>query len=678
MSKIKYLIAAFLVTLLAPMVMAATPTGTISNFTISPLNWNRNNGNLNINLDTTYSGTSSAQLKLSIFKYGVGDQIVIYNGPANSHNSISFNGVIPSSGEKLGYGDYFLLAELVDPVSGNLASELKDSKIIVTGAPSVTAFTLSKTSYDSSIHGNLTVNFNADTGGLDLAGAVIVYDKTKTQTLWYQSVDKVKSSNTVTWSGTDASGQKLAAGDYKVVVKLFKPKSLIDTYDEKSLDLKVTSTQTVTTQPSIPTPINPVVNPGGSTSGSQSTSSSSGSSNSTSSSNPATSQSTNKVLLPSPDILTCKARAKNLYFENDAPAYDWMGVGCVLNLQAKIKVGIYNKNYDVKAADNSDNLIRKIQNDQLYTAGNLYFSWNGYDDYDQGVALDDYVFVVEAKPGENYTSDISLQKFTVMNAPGKGVSANTDTSTTANTSSGAEGSASAENVDTLKGAAPETSGSQNVIENVANTIFGDKSASAEVSANREASKCPGVYYPTDIEKSPYKDTIKAAYDKCLVRGYEDGTFKPEQSLSRAEAAKIIVLGTGNIAKTGCYDTDCGSPFTDLDMWQGPWIRAAYDMKMVVGVGISKFAPNRQISRAEAVALITKSFKIPAHPGCYTANCGAGYPDNFFTDIVHDWQGQYLRAAWDGKLITTIEPGKFYPELPVSRGVFLDWTMKLVK
>ncbi len=677
MSKTKYLITLFLATLMAPLAMAAVPTGTISNLSISPLNWNRNNGNLNINLDTTYSGTSSAQLKLSVYKYGVGDQIVIYNGPANNHNSISFTGVIPSSGEKLGYGDYFLLAELVDPVSGNLAAELKDSKIIVTGTPSVTAFTLSKTSYDSSVNGNLTVNFNADTGGLDLAGAVIVYDKTKTQTLWYQSVDKVKSSNTVTWSGTDSNGQKLTAGDYKVVVKLFKPKSLIDSYDEKSLDLKVTSTQTVTTPPSILTPINPTANPGSSTSGSQSTSNSSNTSNSTSSSDPAKSQSTNKVLLPSPDILTCKARANKLYFENDAPAYDWMGVDCLLNLQAKIKVGIYNKNYDVKAADNSGNLIRTIQNGQLYTAGKLYFSWNGYDDYDQGVALDDYVFVVEAKPGENYTSDISLQKFTVINVSEKVDATDTNALTPASDASSAEESASAENVDNLRGAAPETS-QPSVIENVANAIFGDKSASAEVSANREVSKCPGVYYPTDIEKSTYKDTIKAAYDRCLVRGYEDGTFKPEQSLSRAEAAKIIVLGTGNIAKVGCYDADCGSPFADLDMWQGPWIRSAYDLKMVAGVGMNKFAPNRQITRAEAVALITKSFKILPYQGCYTSNCGAGHPNDFFKDIIHDWQGQYLRAAWDKKLITTIEPGKFYPDVPVSRGVFLDWAMKLVK
>ena len=371
-----------------------------------------------------------------------------------------------------------------------------------------------------------------------------------------------------------------------------------------------------------------------------------------------------KTLFPSPDILSCKARAKFLYFEFDVPAYDRMGIDCTLTKPAIIDVGVY-KSYDAKSADNSANLLKSILLDKYQQDGLFYLSWDGYDDYDQAAALGEATFVIAARLADTYAPDKSLQKFTIVNAPGKG---------------GVDETASAENVDNLKGSAPETSkaDSPNVIESVANAIFGDKSPTAEVNTNREASKCPGVYYPTDIEKSPYKDIIRAAYDRCLVKGYEDGTFKPDQGLSRAEAAKIIVLGTGNVAKQGCYDADCGSPFVDLEMWQGPWIRAAYDLKMVVGVGLGKYAPNRQISRAEAVALVTKSFKIPAHQGCYTANCGAGYPDNFFKDIVHDWQGQYLRAAWDKKLITTVEPGKFYPDIPVSRGVFLDWTMKLVK
>ena len=439
----------------------------------------------------------------------------------------------------------------------------------------------------------------------------------------------------------------------------------IGTYDNCTIKVKDntnTDSNVLAVKPfTIEAPANNSSNNTNQSSSNQSTSNDNSGTNDTSAQIEQSSTAQEKTLFPSPDILNCKARAKFLYFEFGLPAYDRMGVDCTLTKPAIIDVGVY-KSYDVKSPDNSANLLKSVLTDKYQQDGLFYVSWDGYDDYDQAAALGEATFVTAARLADTYAPDRSLQKFTIVNAPGKG---------------GAEDNATAENVDNLKGAAPETS-KLSVIETVANAIFGDKSASPEVNTNREASKCPGVYYPTDIEKSPYKDMIRAAYDRCLVKGYEDGTFKPDQSLSRAEAAKIIVLGTGNVAKQGCYDADCGSPFVDLEMWQGPWIRAAYDLKMVVGVGLGKYAPNRQITRAEAVALVTKSFKIPAHQGCYTANCGAGYPDDFFKDIVHDWQGQYLRAAWDKKLITTIEPGKFYPDVPVTRAVFLDWTMKLVK
>ncbi|MCC6643272.1 S-layer homology domain-containing protein [Candidatus Peregrinibacteria bacterium] len=361
------------------------------------------------------------------------------------------------------------------------------------------------------------------------------------------------------------------------------------------------------------------------------------------------------TLFPSPDILTCKARAKKLFFEFDLPAYDRMGLDCTLNKPAIVNVGVYNETFDVKAADNSGNLLKSIWVDKYQNQGTFYVSWDGYDDYDQAAALGEANFVVGARLANTYAPDTSVQKFSIENAPGKG----------------APEEASAED---LHGAAENTD-KPGILETVANAVFGGKEATAP-NPVAEASKCPGVNYPTDIENSSFKAVIRAAYDICLVKGYEDGTFRPDQGLTRAEATKIIVLATGNIAKQGCYDADCGSPFNDLVMWQGPWIRSAWDTKTVSGVGPNTFAPNRQITRAEAAALVVKAFKIPPHQGCYSANCGAGYPNDFFNDVRLGWQGPYLRALWDMKAITTVEPGKFYPDIPISRAVFLDWAIKM--
>lgn len=386
-------------------------------------------------------------------------------------------------------------------------------------------------------------------------------------------------------------------------------------------------------------------------------STSSGSSSTTSASSEQT------PLKPSPDLMSCKGTAKTLYFVNDAPAYDRMGITCFLTMPGIVKADVYTDSYDPKAEDNSANLIKMVLQDTLEPKGRVYQSWNGYDDYDQAVPLGKYKFVVEAKPAFGFAPDISIHSFEIKNPP-----AEVPATEQLTPPMGA---------DNLHGAAAQAP-EPGILEQLGEAVFGSQSANAKAVAeeaispvNREASKCPNVFYPIDISGHPYQALIKKAYDECLVKGYPDGTFRIEQGLTRAEATKIIVLASGNLAKQGCYDNDCGTPFVDLDMWQGPWVRGAWDMKIVSGVSADRFDPNREITRAEAVALVVKAFKIPPHYGCYNAHCGAGLPDDPFNDIVQMWQGQYLRALTDKGILQTLTPGKFYPDQAITRGQFVE-------
>lgn len=44
---------------------------------------------------------------------------------------------------------------------------------------------------------------------------------------------------------------------------------------------------------------------------------------------------------------------------------------------------------------------------------------------------------------------------------------------------------------------------------------------------------------TDIENHPLKDHITAAYNAGIVKGYDDGTFRPDQAMTRAEACVLF-------------------------------------------------------------------------------------------------------------------------------------------
>ena len=114
---------------------------------------------------------------------------------------------------------------------------------------------------------------------------------------------------------------------------------------------------------------------------------------------------------------------------------------------------------------------------------------------------------------------------------------------------------------------------------------------------------------------------------------------------------------------------------DLDMWQGPWIRAAWDLKIVKGVAANRFAPNRGMIRAEAAVVVDNAFNIKPFQGCYTANCGAGHAYNFFLDIKDAWQGPYIRSLWDAGLITGTGPNKFEPDRPITRAELTKLILK---
>ena len=46
---------------------------------------------------------------------------------------------------------------------------------------------------------------------------------------------------------------------------------------------------------------------------------------------------------------------------------------------------------------------------------------------------------------------------------------------------------------------------------------------------------------SDSEGSPYASAINELATRNIVKGYPDGTFKPQQAITRAEMLKIILL-----------------------------------------------------------------------------------------------------------------------------------------
>lgn len=92
---------------------------------------------------------------------------------------------------------------------------------------------------------------------------------------------------------------------------------------------------------------------------------------------------------------------------------------------------------------------------------------------------------------------------------------------------------------------------------------------------------------------------KFALDKNIISGYSDGTFRPNNNISRAEATKILVNTLPvNLAENQTQFADISK-----DNTLGKYIQTAYNYYLVNGTSTTTFEPNHTISRGELIKIL---------------------------------------------------------------------------
>lgn len=96
----------------------------------------------------------------------------------------------------------------------------------------------------------------------------------------------------------------------------------------------------------------------------------------------------------------------------------------------------------------------------------------------------------------------------------------------------------------------------------------------------------------------------------ILRGYPDGTFRPTGTINRAELLKILVAGTGVQPPPDLFMA-C---FPDvLDQWFAPYVCYAQQAGWVQGYPDGTFGPERPVTFAEAVKMLTNIRGYPMAP-----------------------------------------------------------------
>lgn len=132
---------------------------------------------------------------------------------------------------------------------------------------------------------------------------------------------------------------------------------------------------------------------------------------------------------------------------------------------------------------------------------------------------------------------------------------------------------------------------------------------------------PAMAY-TDVTDETLAHAAAVLSGLGVVSGYEDGTYRPGTTLTRAQFCKLAVLtaGYGDAVTTGGSKT----VFSDVaaGSWAAPYVALACEKNLVSGYGNGTFGPNDPVTTAQAVTVALKLL------GYTTADVGPFWPEDY--------------------------------------------------
>ena len=170
---------------------------------------------------------------------------------------------------------------------------------------------------------------------------------------------------------------------------------------------------------------------------------------------------------------------------------------------------------------------------------------------------------------------------------------------------------------------------------------------------------------SDISGSDYETYVRYLATLGLISGFADGTFGPDNTLTRAEASALIEISNGYDDTMLPTSAPAGCDFTDVAAsdWFSGWVWQACDDGLMNGVGGGLFDPNNLLTRGQVVTILnnvaTSYFVNPALFGGFIDTPNVLLLQ--FPTPAYPYGGYGFRtAAW-----TDVSVGAFYA-VPVQK------------
>jgi endo-beta-N-acetylglucosaminidase D/PKD repeat protein len=118
---------------------------------------------------------------------------------------------------------------------------------------------------------------------------------------------------------------------------------------------------------------------------------------------------------------------------------------------------------------------------------------------------------------------------------------------------------------------------------------------------------PLTFKDSDKVQSWAKEAVSLAAEAGIISGYEDGTFRADAVITRAQMVTMIVKAAGlplNEVDSTTFADDAA-----IAAWAKGYVMTAIQSGIVQGRGGNRFAPNDSATRAESVTVLLKMLEL---------------------------------------------------------------------
>ena len=161
---------------------------------------------------------------------------------------------------------------------------------------------------------------------------------------------------------------------------------------------------------------------------------------------------------------------------------------------------------------------------------------------------------------------------------------------------------------------------------------------------------------TDIQNHWAAQKIQTLLNQGVIDGYPDGTFKPNQAVTRAEFAKMV-------AKNSKLDTGLTAKFPDTtEHWANSYIGSVSKQKFMNSFADNYFKPDQAVTRAQLATILMRILNLARSEEKYTDKWSSS-----FVDLPSDhWAFHYVELANKLKLFPNNYQTEFLPNQPATR------------